>query len=166
MQLNLAQLNMFFGQAALATYAGGASYAAPWKKGFNELEYKADDWYYRDSFCGYYKSWGQETVYHEGKPVWVQNYGGGMEKEYEGDAKFAEKTFTFLKQALASGNKTGEFQPRGPREFQKGRWRYETVLAGNIQKFSGFEKIFYKNTLVFTHRYFGGLTLGKGASYV
>jgi hypothetical protein len=162
MNLNLQQLNTFFGTAALATYAGDMGYVQPWKKGFNELEYKDDEWYYRDSFCGYYKSWGQETVYHEGKPVWVQNYGGGMEREYQGDAAFAQKTFKFLKKALSSGNKTGEFQPRGPKRLEKGNWKYETELAGNIQKFNGFEKIFFKNTLVFTHRYFGGLTVGKG----
>lgn len=162
MQVELQQLNGFFGAAALATYAGGSGYVQPLNKGFNEMEYRQNDWYYRDSFCGFFKSWGKETVWYKDRPVWVQNYGGGMEAAYQGDEQFAQKTFNFLKLALAKGKKQEAFQPRGPERFKKGKWTYLTTLTGGIQKFSGIEHIFYGTKLVFTHRYFGGVVLDKG----
>ncbi len=161
LDLQLQQLNGFFGTAALATYAGNSGYAKPINKGFKEMEYRENDWYYRDSYCGFFKSWGKETVWFKEKPVWVQNYGGGMNTEYQGNESFAKRTFSFLKSALAAGKKSEVFQPRGPKQYKKGNWRYETDLDGGIQKFNGFEKIFYKDKLVFTHRYFGGVVIDR-----
>lgn len=162
MDINYDSLASFFASAATSTYAGGAGYVPALRPGFNEMEYKQNEWSYRDSFIGYFKSWGQETVYYRDKPVWVQHYGGGMESQYVGNKDFAEETFSFLKQALFAGKKVGQFTPRGPKEFVQGAWKYVSGFRGVIAKFQGSEEIFYNNKLVFTHSFFGGIAVEKG----
>ncbi|MEK6928120.1 MAG: DUF5680 domain-containing protein [Nanoarchaeota archaeon] len=161
MDVLLNELNEFLGKSALATYAGGAAGLDPEKteKGMNELEYgnKEDEWYYKDSYAGFFQSWGREVVWHNQKPFWVQIYGGGMEKEYFSDAKFVHETFGFLKKAMSAGDKVNSFQPRGPNKFSQGDWEYICNMIGDIKKFKGSEKISFKGKVVFTHDFVGGL---------
>ncbi len=152
----LARLNGFLSRASKATYAGGGGETESWRKGFKELEYRDDDWYYRDSYTGYLRSWGQEVVWFKDEPTWTCSYGGGMTKNYM-ETDFAEKTFAFLKQVLSAGDKESVFQPRGPKEFRIGKWRYECAFDGDIRKFSGNEVISFDDQIVFTHQFFGGL---------
>lgn len=154
----LLSLNGFLGHASRATYAGNGSEAKPWRKGFKELEYREGDWYYRDSYSGYLRSWGQEVVWLNNNPVWTCLYGGDMTENYM-NSVFAEKTFSFLKKALSTGDKEMVFQPRGPEEFIAGRWRYRCKLEGNISKFSGHEFIEYEKEIVFTHDFYGGAVI-------
>lgn len=161
MQYAVAELNNFFGSAALATYAGGAVSVKQKSTGFNEQEFRQGDWRYRDSFVGYFKSFGREVVWYKDKPVWTQHYGGGMEAEYKENQEFTTKTFKFLKQALSAGEKRSVFQPRGPKEFSKGDWVYRSGFTGTMAKFSGTEEVLYKNKRVFTHHYFGGAVVDK-----
>ena len=161
MQYIATELNKFFGAAALATYAGGGAYSNGLDKGFNELEYRDGEWRYRDSFVGYFKSFGREVVWFKDKPVWNQHYGGGMETDYVQDKTFVEKTFAFLKQALTSGEKEKAFQPRGPKEFVLGDWEYRSGFTGNIAKFCGNEEILFKNKRVFSHHFFGGAVVNE-----
>ena len=119
----LITLRQFMARAGKATYASGGGKAEPWRKGFKELEYGEGDWYYRDSYTGSLRSWGQEVVYHNDKPVWMCSYGGGMEPDSM-DMDFALTTFSFLKKALLAGDKQNAFQPRGPENFRDGDWEY------------------------------------------
>jgi hypothetical protein len=151
-------LNGFLSRASKATYAGNGNEAKAWRKGFKELEYGEGDWYYRDSYSGYLRSWGQEVVWLNDEPIWTCLYGGGMTKNYM-DGDFAEKTFTFLKRALSEGNKEISFQPRGPEELIAGSWKYQCKLEGDINKFSGHEFIEYEKEIVFTHDFFGGAVI-------
>lgn len=154
----LAGLNEFLSRASQATYASGGGEVTSWRKSFKELEYSENEWYYRDSYTGYLRSWGQEVVWRNDRPVWNCLYGGGMTEDFmNGD--FADETFTFLKQALSEGNKEMAFQPRGPEEFIAGSWKYHCKLKGNITKFSGHELIEYKGKTVFTHDFFGGVVI-------
>lgn len=160
----LKKLNIFLGKAALATYAGSGEKVDPETSGFvsrfpgfKELEYKEGPFYYRDSYSGFFASFGQEVVFYENKPVWTQLYGGGMQSEYRADKEFAHQTFDFLKKALSHGEKIDSFQPRGEKNFKDNEWEYSCDWSGDITKFKGDEEIFYKNKLVFTHHFFGGL---------
>jgi len=159
----LEQLNEFLGKAALATYAGGGAPLSPTEteKGMIEFEYgnKGDEWYYKDSYAGFYQSWGREVVWYAGKPFWVQLYGGSMKEEFHNDLAFTRKTFTFLKQALSAGEKVTSFQPRGPKKFNDGDWEYICDWEGDITKFNGSEKILYKENVIFTYNFNGGLFL-------
>lgn len=143
------QLNDFLGKAALATYAGGGKRIETEKIGFFDMEYREGDFYYRDSFAGYLASHGQETVWYQDKPVWMCSYAGGMRGSKTDDADFAHDTFEFLKKAMRTGEKSKNFQPRGPKKLND--------CTGDITNFKGHEEIRYKGELVFVHDYFGGV---------
>ena len=157
----LSELNLFLGKAALSTYAGSGQETVSKEIGFNELEYKEGKWSYKDSYTGFFQSWGRETVWLNEKPFWTQIYGGGMTKKYQTNSGFAHKTFTFLKQALSSGEKKNTFQPRGPKKFVDNDWKYSCEWKGAISEFEGHEKILFKNKLVFNHHFRGGLIISN-----
>lgn len=154
-------LNKFIGKASKATYAGGGGNVdEPQRNGFKELEYKEDDWYYRDSYTGFLRSWGHEVVWYKNNPFWTCLYGGGMTDSYM-DNKTALETFTFLKKVLSAGDKENQFQPRGPKNFNDGKWSYHCDVEGTIEKFQGHEKISHNGTILFTHDFVGGLVIGQ-----
>ena len=155
----LKELNIFLGKAASATYAGGGPEVDPEEPGFKELEFRKGKWRYRDSYTGFFQSFGRETVWFNKKPFWMQIYGGGMEKNFRHNARFAHQTFTFLKKALSAGEKQKKFQPRGPKKFVDGDWKYICQWQGDIIKFEGKEKILFKKKIVFTHDFLGGLSI-------
>lgn len=155
----LLELNNFLGKAMLNTYAGGGQEVSPKEAGFKELGHKEGSWYYKDSYTGFFQSWGREVVWHNEKPFWTQIYGGGMTKKYQDNTKFAHETFNFLKKALSTGEKQADFQPRGPKKFIDGGWKYSCEWHGDIRKFEGHEKIFFKKEVVFTHDFLGGLII-------
>jgi hypothetical protein len=157
----LEQLNHFIGHASKATYASsGGKVDEPWRKGFIELEYAEEDWYYRDSYAGFLRSWGQEVVWYQDRPFWTCLYGGGMVDDCM-DTALANETFGFLKKVLSAGEKENEFQPRGPKNFEDGEWKYHCEVEGEIQKFKGQEFISKVGKIVFTHDFEGGLVVGQ-----
>ncbi len=157
----LQELNRFLGKASLNTYAGSGQEVDPEEAGFKELEFKEGEWYYKDSYTGFFQSWGREVVWHNQKPFWTQIYGGGMTQKYQKDTPFAHETFDFLKKALSAGEKREYFQPRGPKSFSEGDWDYFCKWNGEIVRFEGQEKIFFKKEVVFTHDFLGGLILSR-----
>ena len=150
-------LTEFFTKASLEKYAGGKGETDSQRHGFKELEYKESDWYYRDSYTGFFRSWGQTVIYEKDQPVWIHLYGGGMEPEHKDDKDFAIQTFLFLKKALTEGLKQKGFRPRGPDDFKYDKWEYACAWEGTIEKFFGSEKISFKGKVVFTHDFLGGL---------
>ena len=96
-------------------------------------------------------------IWHDGEPRWVQSYGGGMEGVYAEDRDLAAETFVFLKQALTSGDKQRQFQPRGPQRLESGVWCYRASWEGDIRCFAGDEAISRDGEQVFTHDFIGGL---------
>lgn len=155
----LKELNLFLGKATLNTYALSGQEVGPGEDGFEELEFKEGKWCYKDSYTGFFQSWGREVVWHNKKPFWTQIYGGGMTAKFQSDSKLANRTFDFLKKVLSAGEKKKEFQPRGPKSFSDGDWYYSCEWKGDITKFGGREKILFKKEVVFTHDFFGGLIL-------
>ncbi len=159
----LIDLQHFMARASKATYASGGGQVEAQRKGFKELEYSEGDWYYRDSYTGSLRSWGQEVVYYKEKPVWICSYGGGMQPDVM-DSTYANQTFGFLKQALLAGNKEQNFQPRGPQDFSDGEWAYRCEIQGDIATFTGHEYISQNDKIVFTHDFVGGLVIGSGGA--
>jgi hypothetical protein len=153
----LEEMERFLSKAMKATYAGGGAEVDTEEPGFTDLEFKEGKWYYKDSYTGFFQSWGRETVWLDGKPFWTQVYGGGMSKKFQNDKAFAHKTFDFLKKALSK--KENAFQPRGPKKFADGDWKYVCTWKGDLTKFSGSEKISFKGEVVFVHDFIGGLVL-------
>lgn len=152
----LDQLAFFIKKAAASTYAaGGKPEENRERSGFIELVYSEGNFSYRDSYTGFYRSWGTETVRFKEQPVWVSLYGGGMEKGHE---EKAFETFDFLKKAFSNRTQNSF---RGPDNFEDNDWRYVYKQEGDVSKFKGFEQIFYKNQLIFTHNIIGGIVIDR-----
>jgi hypothetical protein len=146
-------LEEFIHKAQLAGYAAGAKFEInPERPGFKELTYAEDDWFYRDSFTGWFKSRGMEIVRHHNLPIWASMYGGGM---INPDKNLTHQTFDFLKRVLSVENK-GFVSFRGPVYLQLGEWEYRYQQAGTVLEFEGEEQILRKKKLVFTQRVIGG----------
>lgn len=159
MEFDLNQLAKFLVKAKTQTYASDGKEMAAQRPGFTELEFKEDDFKYRDSYSGFFQAPGQEVVRYKGNPVWVMAYSGGMEKEYHGDADFSEKTFSFLKQALLQVEESKPF--RGPGYLKEGDFEYINKVEGDIANFRGQEQILHKGEKVFAQDYIGGLIVQK-----
>ncbi|HZQ29868.1 MAG TPA: DUF5680 domain-containing protein [Patescibacteria group bacterium] len=145
----------FINKAGKATWAGDGKEIEAERKDFHEFEYKEGKFYYRDSYVGNFKSRGMEVVRHNDKPVWSALYGGGM---ITGKEDIADHTFNFLKKAMSADEEN--FQSfRGPHSFTYGDWKYSYAQEGAVEEFSGYEKIYYKNELVFFHRIIGGMII-------
>ena len=154
--MNLLELAKFLVKAKKKTYAGEGEEISPQRPRFKELEYKEGDWYYRDSYSGFYQAPGQEVVYFQDEPVWAMAYSGGMRKEFYENKALAEKTFNFLKECLSRVEEKEPF--RGPRKYSEGDFSYEMELEGDINDFSGEERIYHQGKEVF-HQYFIGGTI-------
>ena len=159
MEFDLNQLAKFLVKAKTQTYAGEGKEITAQRPGFTELEFEEGDFGYRDSYSGFYQAPGQEVVRYKGKPIWVMAYNGGMEKKYHGNADFAEKTFSFLKQALLRIEESKPF--RGPDNLKESDWEYINKVDGDIANFSGQEQTLYQGEAVFTQDYIGGLIIQK-----
>lgn len=153
------QLFDFVNRAAKATYAGGGKYEVnPERLGFFELVYDKElPWYYRDSYSGHLRSGGQEIVRLNDQPIWWSGYGGGM---VEGKENMSNQAFDFLKKAL-SKDEEGFESLRGPHEFIEGNWKYTYTQEGDVTDFYGYEKILYKEEMIFWHRAIGGILKQK-----
>jgi hypothetical protein len=152
------QLYKFIKKAAWATYAGGGKKEEKVERqGFIELIFQEEDFFYRDSYTGFYRSRGMEVVRHKGQPVWTSAYGGGM---VEGKEFQAQDTFDFLKKAMSAEEK-GFLSFRGPHQYLDGDWKYVYSQEGDVEEFKGHEEIYFKDELVFFHEIIGGLVKDK-----
>ncbi|MBD3319269.1 hypothetical protein GF342_05160 [Candidatus Woesearchaeota archaeon] len=129
------------------------------RNGFKSITYQKGEWLYNDSYTGFFRSYGSETIFFKGQPVWVSQYGGGMTEEFQEEA-FAKRTFQFLKEAFRQAH-DGNFQFRGPPRYVRDDWEYHMQWRGSAASFTGSEHIRYKGSVVFTHEFFGGLVQDK-----
>lgn len=154
MALDLVKLQEFINKASAQTYAGGGQEVTnPERAGFNELVFSEEEFSYRDSYAGYFRSWGTELVRVNNQPMWNAVYGGGMVEKKE---DLASETFSFLKKAFL---KRDQDSFRGPKELIDRDWRYVYQQEGDISRFSGMEEIYFKGELVFFHNIIGGLII-------
>lgn len=66
----------------------------------------------------------------------------------------ADEIYAFLKKALKKANISSPF--RGPEFFESENFKYINKTKGRVDSFSGVEKIYYKNKLVYRLDYCGG----------
>ena len=162
--MDLKKLVKFLVEAKKKTYASANKMNIDLERPLHdELEFSNGEFYYRDSYVGFFQAPGIEEVRlgEEGKTIWTMAYSGGMLPKYQGmlNILFAKKTFGFLKKAL---NLVEESKPyRGPEKLEEGDWKYESSVKGDIKRFIGHEKIFFKGEEVFSQDYIGGLVLDK-----
>lgn len=103
--MDMQRLAKFLVEAKKNTYASANKMNIdPERPLHDELEYSDGEFYYRDSYVGFFQAPGMEEVRlgKEGKTIWTMAYSGGMLPKYQGklDILFAKKAFGFLKKAL------------------------------------------------------------------
>lgn len=161
MNIDLKKLSEFLVKAKTNTYASNSTNIESQRLGFKELEYQDEknNFYYRDSYSGYYAFSGQEVVYFQNKIVWIMSYNGGMLKKFHNNLLITLQTYSFLKKALLLVEEEKPF--RGPKKFEKGDFKYTNESEGDISNFKGTEKIFLKEEKIYEVNYIGGLIVGK-----
>lgn len=162
--MDLEKLARFLVKAKKNTYASANKMNIETERPLhNELEFSEEEFYYRDSYVGFFQAPGMEEVRlgKNGETIWTMAYSGGMLPEYQeiSNIIFAKKTFTFLKKALSLIEESKPY--RGPEELIDGDWKYECSVEGNLKRFKGHEKIFYKNKEIFNQDFIGGIVLDK-----
>jgi hypothetical protein len=106
------------------------------------------DFSFHDNWFGGEPFGGREVVFLKKKPYWMIVYYGADEGKAPG-------VIDFLRKALMKI--PDDIPVRGPRIFKEGKFRYENKSEGNIEKFTGVEKIYFDGDEVFRTNYAGGL---------
>jgi len=156
MEIDLKQLINFITEANKAGYASGQDDI--WKKqpdGSTTINYKREDWLFCDNYFGGEPFGGREVVFYQDKPVFMMTYYGRISDKTL-DSKII---YSFLQKALKLFPEDKPF--RGPKNLYEqidGRkMMYENNYRGEIDYFSGEEKIFIDGKEVYEARYAGGL---------
>ena len=143
-------LKQFIFDASRATYASGdESIRQKQNDSSTTIFFEKGLYKFHDNYFGGEPYGGREVVFLENKPIWIMVYYGlvygGVNKE----------VYEFLTESLSSS--TEDMPYRGPKLYEKEIWRYENNFTGDVEKFSGIEKIFKDNICVYEASYLGGL---------
>ncbi|MBN1966853.1 MAG: hypothetical protein JW910_19525 [Anaerolineae bacterium] len=140
----------FLVRAKAATYASDSAefVVAPLVPGTHQLDYTEGPFLYRDLYAGGLHFAGQETVYHDGVPVWSMVYAGGMLDE-------SVPLGGVLKAALRQV--TADAPYRGPVEYRESDYVYTDTCNGEVTRFWGMEMITFQGRPIYDLRYQGGI---------
>jgi len=148
--MNIVKFKQFLIKAKKNTYAsGGENKAKIISAGMKEYIFNACDFKYIDRYKGHEKFNGEENVLQNNKIIWKMKYEGKILS----DKIPADYIYTFLRKALKQIPSDNPF--RGPKELFEKKYKYINNIKGNLKKFSGEEKIFYKDELVYSLTYNG-----------
>lgn len=117
------------------------------------IEYRNDNYTYRNYFTEGTSIYGQVIISQENKPLWAMQYHGGVTSKF-----FDERTVRTLKNISMKnqGYSNDEFPIRGPRENQFAEWIYSNSLYGTVGKFQGQETIQMKEEVCYSIKMSGG----------
>lgn len=95
---------------------------------------------------------GRTIVFYKNQPYWMMVYYGAVDEKWTD----FEGVYGFLKKALLKKPKGGYYF-RGPKKFTVEGFLYKNGWTGNLDKYFGEEKIFFKYKEIYWARYMGGL---------
>ncbi len=148
--LDKEQLKEFIFKASRATYASGdKSIQQKQTDGSTTIVFEDGDYKYHDNYFGGEPYGGREVLFLKNKPIWMMVYYGFVHKNVE-----VKEIYPFLVESLS--NATIEMPYRGPKLYEKGNFKYTNNLIGDVDNFSGEEKIFKDDICVFETKYIGG----------
>lgn len=113
------------------------------------ISFEKGSWKSHDNFFGGEPYGGREVIFYNSKPVWMMVYYGWVEEGQE-----ADPVYEILREALKQ--KSGDYQPRGPKEYKQNNFTYSNSWKGNVERFSGEEKIEKSGKLIYRAYYNGG----------
>lgn len=150
--VNTKQLCKFLAQAKKATYASGnETIKISEPDGSTTLIFQGGDLKYHDNYFGGEPFGGREVVSLNNQPIYIMTYYGTVNQNFT-DLK---RIYHFLQQALSLIPEESPF--RGPRNLVDGNLTYKNEFTGDVEKFSGQEKIYLNNNVVYQAEYAGGL---------
>jgi hypothetical protein len=118
--------------------------------GTKELIFETASFKYRDRYFGFNPFLGEEVVWEDGKPVWAMNYAGLVTDP----ASSGDEVYKFLQKAM---RQVGPDRPfRGPDHYQEGDFEYFDQSEGDLNFFTGIEKIYFRGQEVYRLYYHGG----------
>jgi len=150
--LNKEKLLQFLLEARTKTYAGSQGKVKPVLNGSVQMEYKEEDWFYRDIYyIGNGIFMGIEVIHFREKPIWSMSYYGNFKKMTEPEID------KILRGALMDNWQEARLWKKV--EWEKGDFKYicEPDFEGSIDEMAGLEKIFKSGEQVYTFFYAGGL---------
>ena len=109
---------------------------------------------YHDTYFGGEKFIGSEVVYIEDKPIWAMNYYGNTI-----NPNFSEQAMdNALRPALMQVGTDNSVLPlRGPSKFTNREFSYTFEIFGTMENFTGLEKIYKNNELIYELKCSGGI---------
>jgi hypothetical protein len=145
------KLLQFLLKARTKTYAGGGGKVSPLLVGSDQLEFRENDWFYRDVyFTGNGIFMGLEVVYFQDNPVWSMCYYGNFRKLSE------EEIDRVLRKALLENWQTTRLWKYVEWEFENYKYVCIPDYEGSIDEMAGSEKIFKEGQEVYFFYYAGG----------
>ncbi len=144
------ELEKFLVDAKKNTYASQSENNEVVKDdGSRTLIFERKNIVYKDTYYGVNPFIGEEIVLKDHNVIWVMNYYGQVVSP---DVNIKE-IYGFLKSAMRKVTEESPF--RGQNEYIENDYKYTNCYNGTIDRFSGEEKIFYKNKKVYTLIYHG-----------
>ncbi len=151
MELDTETLKNFILEASKASYASGdSSVKIKEEDGSTTIEYESGSYRYHDNYFGGEPYGGREVVFLDDKPLWMMVYYGLVHSGVE-----AKPVWSFLMESLSLA--MVDMPYRGPSLHERGEFRYENLLIGDVDRFSGTEKIYQSGSCVYEASYIGGL---------
>lgn len=142
------------------TYASGAATKISSSRlGSNDYQYEeiveGEKMIYHDTYFGGTKFIGEEVVYRgSDMPKWAMNYYGVTLD----DSLSEEVMDKVLRPALSLVGEDNTVLPlRGPSKYQNGEYLYTFTSTGSMEQFTGIEKIYKNDNLIFKLECHGGL---------
>lgn len=145
-------LEQFIVAAKAAAYVGGGRLLKSSRPNSHDIGFERGKRRYLDSYFGGANFLGQETVWQEEQPVWAMNYYGRILRADLIDANVAGQV---IKEALGELYLQGRFL--GGFNWRRAAHGYEDENTGNIENFSGTERIIISQVEVYRLDYHGGL---------
>lgn len=149
--MDIDALKQFLLDSNRAGYAGGEE--KKWTKepdGSTTIPFQKSDWKSHDNYFGGEPYGGRVVVFFKDKPVWMMVYYGWVEEGIDTDS-----VYKILRNAL---NQMPEDAPfRGPKEYKFEDYIYNNTWGGNLERYSGEEKIYRAEKLIYKANYVGGL---------
>jgi hypothetical protein len=121
--------------------------------GAQQLQFNNGLFAYNNTFFGFERFSGQETVHYDNRPVWGMGYAGGLINHYMWDLQ-PQWIYAVLRAALAQVNEDTPF--RGPLHYEYYGFEYSNHPLGHLAEFLGEETIKYRGSLVYHLWYVGG----------
>jgi hypothetical protein len=149
--MHIKSLQQFLYDSNQAGYAGGQE--KQWvkeKDGSTTIPFAMGDWRSHDNFFGGEPYGGRIIVFHKNNPVWMMVYYGQVAEGVEPNT-----VYEVLRSALIKMPKEAPF--RGPSRHQEKGFIYQNTWQGDVERYSGEEKITHNGQVIYQASYMGGL---------